>query len=156
MNSPGSAQKAGRLTFCFYPDLMGGSLVTFLPCGRPLVYPQARYAKIERFGKETTALTYLNGMGRGVTYGGKLGQNGCQAAAASLLRATMSRLEDTETEADIIGHTHDEIVNEIDEDRAEGFAERLLDAMVTGFAWTEGLPLKADISTSYYYTKSKH
>jgi hypothetical protein len=28
-------------------------------------------------------------MGRSVTYGGKLGQNGTQAAAASLLRATL-------------------------------------------------------------------
>lgn len=160
MQRPGSMQKAGRLTFCFYTELMGGSLVTFLPCGRPLVYPKARYSKIERFGKEVWALTYLNGMGRGVTYGGKLGQNGCQAAAASLLRSTMSRLEDGyaagELDGMIIGHTHDEIVNEVDEDRAEGFAEQLLDAMVTGFDWTEGLPLKADITSSYYYTKSKH
>jgi DNA polymerase len=93
MHLPGKVTHAGRLSFCFYPNLLGGALVTFLPCGRPLVYPKARYEKVERFGEMTTQLTYLNGMGRSVTYGGKLGQNGTQAAAASLLRATLRRCQ---------------------------------------------------------------
>jgi DNA polymerase len=155
MNSPERMFPAGRLTFCFYPQLLGGALVTFLPCGRPLTYPKARFEKIERFGKMQETLTYLNGMGRSLTYGGKLGQNGCQAAAASILRATIRKLEADEREAEVIGHTHDEILNEVDTTRASGFAERLGRVMVEGFAWSEGLPLKADISTCYYYTKDK-
>lgn len=154
MHAPMRVTKAGRLSFCYYPDLLGGSLVTFLPCGRPLVYPKARYEKMERFGQMQDTLTYLNGMGRSVTYGGKLGQNGTQAAAASLLRATIRRLSAEETDGEIIGHTHDEILTETDEDRAESVAERLHETMVRGFDWTEGLPLAAEISTSWYYTKT--
>ena len=153
MNAPGRRVKAGRLALCFYPDLLGGALVTFLPCGRPLVYPKARYEKIERFGETRSALTYLNGMGRSVTYGGKIGQNGTQAAAASLLRATIRRLSAEETEAVVIGHTHDEILCEVDTTRASGFAERLENAMVAGFDWTEGLPLAAEVEVDYYYHK---
>lgn len=153
MNSPMQPQKAGRLTFTYYPDLMGGTLVTTLPCGRPLVYPMARYEKIERFGKQVDALTYLNGMGRSVTYGGKLGQNGCQAAAASMLRDTVSVLEDTETAAMVIGHTHDEVVCEVDEAMASSFSERLESVMVAGLPWSEGLPLAAEITSDFYYHK---
>lgn len=153
MHSPGKVTHAGRLSFCFYPNLLGGALVTFLPCGRPLVYPKARYEKVERFGEMTTQLTYLNGMGRSVTYGGKLGQNGTQAAAASLLRATLRRLAAEETEAIVIGHTHDEVLCEVDTARASGFAARLEAAMVAGFDWTEGLPLAAEVDIDYYYHK---
>lgn len=153
MHLPGKVTHAGRLSFCFYPNLLGGALVTFLPCGRPLVYPKARYEKVERFGEMTTQLTYLNGMGRSVTYGGKLGQNGTQAAAASLLRATLRRLAAEETEAIVIGHTHDEVLCEVDTARASGFAARLEAAMVAGFDWTEGLPLAAEVDIDYYYHK---
>lgn len=153
MHNPERIYKAGRLSFAFYPNLIGGSLVTFLPCGRPLVYPQARYEKIERFGEMTTQLTYLNGMGRSMTYGGKLGQNGTQAAAASILRATITRLEDEEPDADLIGHTHDELLNEVAETEAEAFAERLEALMIRGFDWTEGLPLAAEVEIDWYYHK---
>lgn len=156
MHSPEKPFKAGRLVFCFYPKLMGGSLITTLPCGRPLTYPRARFDKIERFGKMQETLTYVNGMGRALTYGGKLGQNGCQGLAASILRGTIHKLEERETEAEVIGHTHDEILNEIDEDLAGPFAERLHGVMVEGFEWSEGLPLAADISTCWYYTKDKN
>jgi hypothetical protein len=92
-------------------------------------------------------------MGRSVTYGGKLGQNGTQAAAASLLRATLRRLAAEETEAIVIGHTHDEVLCEVDTARASGFAARLEAAMVAGFDWTEGLPLAAEVDIDYYYHK---
>ena len=95
------------------------------------------------------------GMGRGVTYGGKIGQNGCQAAAASVLRSTLRKLAAEETEACAIGHTHDEILNEIDEDKAWGFADRLHQTMVDGFDWTEGLPLAAEVKVNWFYSKAK-
>lgn len=153
IESPLVMHKAGRLKLCFYPDLLGGSLVMILPCGRPLVYPKCRFEKIERFGKETWSITYLNGMGRSVTYGGKIGQNGTQAAAASILRATIRRLAAEEKEAIVIGHTHDEILTEVDDDKAEAFAGRLKETMIRGFDWTEGLPLKTGIETDWYYHK---
>jgi DNA polymerase bacteriophage-type len=153
MHQPGTLFPAGRLNFIFYPGLLGGSLVTFLPCGRPLVYPMARYEKIERFGEMQTVLTYLNGMGRSMTYGGKLGQNGTQAAAASILRSTIRRVSAEEPDGEIIGHTHDELLCEVDTTRSSGFAERLEAAMISGFGWTEGLPLAAEITTDWYYHK---
>ncbi len=61
--------------------------------------------------------------------------------------------EAEETEAVVIGHTHDEILCEVDTTRASGFAERLESAMVAGFDWTEGLPLAAEVEVDYYYHK---
>ncbi len=58
-----------------------------------------------------------------------------------------------EKEAIVIGHTHDEILNEVDDDKAEAFAGRLKETMIRGFDWTEGLPLKTGIETSWYYHK---
>ncbi len=153
MSHPNTMYSAGLLRLIFYPNLMGGSLVTFLPCGRPLVYPKARYEKIERFGQMQDVLTYLNGMGRSMTHGGKIGQNGTQAAAASLLRSTLRRLTATEPDAMIIGHTHDEVLCEVDDTTSSGFAERLEAAMVAGFDWTDGLPLAAEVTTDWYYHK---
>lgn len=153
MANPGSIFKAGRLSLVFYPGLLGGALVTFLPCGRPLVYPKARYEKIERFGELQDTLTYLNGMGRSMTYGGKIGQNGTQAAAASLLRATLHRIVHEMPDGVVIGHTHDEVLCETDAATGSVFAERLEAAMVAGFGWTEGLPLAAEVTTDWYYHK---
>lgn len=153
IRTPLTTFKAGRLALTFYPDLLGGSLVMMLPCGRPLLYPKCRIEMIERFGRPTESITYLNGMGRSVTYGGKIGQNGTQAAAASILRATIRRLAAEEKEAIVIGHTHDELLNEINEDAAPAFAERLEEIMVRGFDWTEGLPLAAEVEVDWYYHK---
>jgi hypothetical protein len=42
----------------------------------------------------------------------------------------------------------------VDEAKAGAFAERLENVMTRGWDWTEGLPLAAEISTSWYYTKN--
>jgi len=54
----------------------------------------------------------------------------------------------------LVGHTHDEVINEVPTSIASGFAAYLEDAMTKGFDWTEGLPLAAEVSTNWYYTKS--
>ena len=153
MDRPGDRLKAGRLTYQFLPGLMGGTLVCYLPDGRPIVYPKARVSKVEKFGKEQDAITYLNGMGRRHLWDGLQIENGTQATAASILRQTLVRLDVEEKEAEIVLHTHDEVGGEVDEAKASGFAERLQGVMVRGFDWTEGLPLAAEVSTSWYYTK---
>lgn len=154
LDRPLSLQKAGRLTYQYAPDLMGGTLICFLPDGRPIVYPIAKIVKVEKFGKEQNAITYLNGMGRRALWDGLQIENGTQATAASILRQTLVRLDTEETEAEVVLHTHDEVGGEVDEGRAEGFATRLKSVMVRGWEWTEGLPLAAEISTSWYYTKA--
>ena len=309
MSRPGDMLSAGRIRYQFLPGLMGGTLVAYLPDGRPIVYPKARISKVKKFGKEQDAITYLNGMGRRhlwdglqienclagdtkvltrrgvvrldtvqgtdllwdgiewvphsklimkgvqpviekwgvrltpdhlvrtvdgwkeakdcsrsdradvrlpddaasfrsnrrdqryrgddviVSTGPRLGDarfvsaassgeplpievfdlvdcgprnrftvfdsdgvpflvhNCTQATAASILRQTLVRLDVEEKEAEIVLHTHDEVGGEVDEAKASGFAERLHGVMVRGFDWTEGLPLAAEVSTSWYYTK---
>jgi len=153
IRSPMSMQRAGKLRYQFAPDLMGGTLVCFLPDGRPIVYPKAKIKKTEKFGKMVDTIVYLNGMGYRSLWNGLQVENGTQATAASILRQTLVRLEAEETEAEIVLHTHDEVGGEVDTARAGAFADRLHDAMVTGYDWTEGLPLAAEISTSWYYTK---
>lgn len=80
--------------------------------------------------------------------------NCTQATAASLLRQTLVRLEAEETEAEIVLHTHDEVGGEVPEASASAFSDRLHGLMVRGFDWSEGLPLAAEVSTSWYYTKA--
>jgi len=154
MRHPGNLQKAGRLTYCFSPGLMGGTLICYLPDGRPIVYPKAKISQVEKFGKMQDAITYLNGMGRRSLWDGLQIENGTQATAASILRQTLVRLETEETEAEIVLHTHDEVGGEVDEAKAGAFAERLETVMTKGWDWSEGLPLAAEVSTSWYYTKS--
>lgn len=79
--------------------------------------------------------------------------NCTQATAASILRQTLVRLEDEEPDAETILHTHDEIGGEVDEAQAGAFAERLNAVMVRGFDWSAGLPLAAEVETSWYYHK---
>jgi hypothetical protein len=79
--------------------------------------------------------------------------NCTQGLAASLLRQTLVKIHTTVNSADIVGHTHDEVICETDEDNAELFAERLKSIMLEGFDWTTGLPLGAEVKTSWFYHK---
>lgn len=153
MAHPMKVYPAGRLKYQYVPELMAGTLVCFLPDMRPIVYPKAKVKKVEKFGKDTDAITYLNGMGYRALWNGLMVENGTQATAASILRATLTKLEQQEPDT-LVGHTHDEVIGEVPEAMASGFAERLERAMTEGFAWTEGLPLAAEVSTNWFYTKA--
>ncbi len=154
MRRPGELLKAGRLTYQFLPGLMGGTLICYLPDGRPIVYPKAKISRVEKFGQMQDAITYLNGMGRRSLWDGLQIENGTQATAASILRQTLVRLDVEEKDAEVVLHTHDEAGGEVSEAKAEGFAGRLQETMERGFNWTDGLPLAAEISTSWFYTKA--
>lgn len=153
MSSPMSIHEAGRIKYQFVPDLMGGTLVSFLPDGRPLVYPMAKIQKVEKFGEQQNAIVHLKGMGRVSLWSGRFVENNTQGLAASILRQTLVRLEAEETEAITVLHTHDEIGGEVDEAAALPFSERLRGVMVRGFDWTDGLPLAAEVTTDWYYHK---
>ena len=51
--------------------------------------------------------------------------------------------------------THDEIVCEVDEARAEEAKVTLRREMLTVPDWAVGLPLQSEESVCFYYTKSK-
>ena len=52
-------------------------------------------------------------------------------------------------------HTHDEIVCEVDEARADEAKAILRREMLTLPAWAEGLPMQSEESVCPYYTKAK-
>ena len=154
IKNPLAKHNAGRVTYQFLPQLMGGTLISVLPCGRPLMYPMTKIETIERFGKPVPAITYLNGMGRSVMWEGLAVENNTQGLAASILRATLTRIEEEEKMGILVGHTHDEIIEECDEDNASAVESRLAETMTRGFSWTKGLPLAVETKVSYYYTKA--
>lgn len=143
---------AGRLTYVYVPTLMGGSLVCYMPDGRPLMYPMARIVDVEKFGKPDKAISYLNGMGRRHLWPGLQVENPSQGLAASLLRGTLVRLHQRFDDV-VVGHTHDEVICEVDEARAWAFADQLDAVMVEGFQWSGGLPLAAETTVNWYYSK---
>lgn len=155
IDRPMALTTAGKIKYQYVPDLMGGTLVSFLPDMRPIVYPMAKIQKIEKFGQMQNAVVYLKGMGRRSAWSGLFVENNTQGAAASLLRQTLVRLEKEldPDEAEVVLHTHDEIGCEVEDDLASSFAKRLEHEMVRGFDWTEGLPLAAEVTVDWYYHK---
>ena len=149
---PGSLQSAGRVDYLFDPKLMGGTLLCYLPCGRPLMYPAARYEEEydEERGRTRKVLTYMNGGNRFHIWYGKLVENITQGTAASLLRHGLRKLHSS---AEVVMHTHDEIGCECDEKDAASVAKLLEEIMNTGPDWAGGLPLASEIKTNWYYTK---
>lgn len=145
---------AGRLIYTYVPNLMGGSLVCYLPDGRPLVYPMARIVDVEKFGKPDKAISYVNDMGRRNLWNGLQVENGTQATAASILRQTLLRVHARFGDV-IVGSTHDEVICEVEDTRAWAFADQLDAVMVEGFQWSAGLPLAAETTVNWYYSKDK-
>ncbi len=146
--------RAGRVDYCYYPELMGGSLVCFLPDGRPLMYPMAAIVMMEdRFGNEKATITYLNRNGRTATWYGKHAENITQATAASLLRNAITAIEETELPDMLVLHTHDELLGEVPDAQVALAKKILLAGMETNPPWAGGLPLAAEIKSDWYYHK---
>lgn len=147
IKNPGRIYTAGRIKFVFAADLLCGSLMAFLPSGRPLVYPNARVVITEKFEKETETVVFRHPtFGMTDTYGGKIAENVTQGESASLLRALLVRMADVG-----VLHTHDECVIEVDADEAETAAKRLHDEMLVVPDWAEGLPLAAEVEWGQRY-----
>lgn len=175
MDNPDVPQEVGRVVYVYDKDYMGGTVLCFLPCGRPLVYPNLKWVKREREDREgniseRVELSYLRGYDRRSLWYGVLAENVTQAIAGSLLRDCLTRLCPAaplagqpapekiwlSSPAVVVGHTHDEALAETDDtEEAVARAKReLTDAMAYQPDWAEGLPLVAEVSTSWYYTKT--
>ena len=75
--------------------------------------------------------------------------------AGSLLREALVRLEkDREFPGWVVLHTHDEIGAECPEEDREGTERALRDQMQHVPTWAKGLPLVAETSQNWYYTKT--
>lgn len=159
LETPGGTFTAGRVAFYYDASYLRGTLFCALPDGRLLSYPKIRWEKREVEDKKTgelvtrTQLVYTKGYGRAAAWFGKFAENVTQATAGSILRRTLVRLDH---HSDIVAHTHDEIVREV-EDVPEIIAltkGTLLGEMEINDVWDQGLPLKAEVTENWYYSKA--
>jgi DNA polymerase len=162
--TPGQITTAGRISFVFHSDYIGGSLFLGLPSGRLLTYPQPRWREVdildlrgEPTGERRRELSFKRAHGRAKLWAGTLVENATQAVAADFLRQTVTRIESDRALVfmPIRLHTHDEIVCEVGEARAEEEKTILRQEMLTLPDWAAGLPLQSEESVCPYYTKSK-
>ena len=118
-----------------------------LPSGRLLTYPRPRWRDVDvldKDGKPTGEtrheLSFRRAHGRAKLWPGVFCENAVQATAADILRETVTRIETNPALAfmPIRLHTHDEIVCEVDEARADEAKAILRREMLTLPAWAEG------------------
>ena len=108
-------------------------------------------------GEKRHELSFRRAHGRAKLWHGTLAENATQAVAADILRQTVTRIETNPALAwmPIRMTTHDEIVAEVDEARAEEAKAILRREMLTVPDWATGLPLQSEEQVHAWYTKSK-
>jgi len=161
---PETITTAGRIAFTYREDYLGGALFMALPSGRLLTYPRPKWRDVDVLdkdkkptGEKRNELSFRRAHGRAKLWRGTLAENATQAVAADLLRSAVTRIETNPALAwmPIRMTTHDEIVCEVDEARAEEAKAILRREMLTLPKWAQGLPLQSEESVCARYTKSK-
>jgi DNA polymerase bacteriophage-type len=161
---PGTITTAGRIAFTYREDYLGGCLFMALPSGRLLTYPRPKWRDVDVLdkdgkptGEKRRELSFRRAHGRTKLWHGTLCENAVQATAADLLRETVTRIETNPALAfmPIRLTTHDEIVVEVDEARADEAKAILRREMLTLPEWAAGLPIQSEEQVRRWYTKSK-
>jgi DNA polymerase len=162
MERPGTVCEAGRVSYVYISDYLGGSLICILPSGRCLTYRNIREDLVDVLDDNDQVIgrkremRFSRDMSRVKLWPGLACENVVQAAAADLLRGTLVRLSDDEYSwMPVALHTHDEVLVEPAERDAHAAAARLQELMERGFSWTGGLPIAADTTIGRWYSKSK-
>lgn len=155
INNPYVDYTVGRLTYMYDPDLMRGSLLCYLPSGRPLVYREARIKVIEDevTGKKERAITYLKLKGSAVfrnkIWHGLLVENATQGTAtADYLRYCIHKLEPW-----LIADVHDEVIAECPVERADEVRSLMQECLNSQPSWAAGLPTADETIVSPFYHK---
>ena len=157
LEQPGVAQTAGRLTYVYVREALGGTLYCQLPSGRCLAYRGIKYETVfeldddDKVIGKSVQLRFWKGRNRAKIWHGTLCENVVQATAADILRGTLARL--VEGEAPVRLHSHDEILVEVADDHVNEAVRVLRHVMRQGFDWTDGLPLMSEESVLSYYSK---
>lgn len=158
---PGQIYAVGRVAYIFNENYLGGTMFAYLPCGRPLTYTKLRREKVRYEDDDTGEMVtewkirYQSGYKRKSLWHGILAENITQGACASLLRDLLVRLEKSDwNRMWTVGHTHDECIQECDVNDASAAKARLQEAMEFLPDWAEGLPIVAEITENWFYTKS--
>lgn len=143
----GETQYVGKIKFIYQKGL----LFIELHSGRRLAYVRPRLVP----GKYRDVLTYegidqkTKKWGRTSTWGGKITENIVQAEARDCLAEALLRLDDAGY--DIVGHVHDEIIMEADDD-SDCLAD-IIGIITRPIPWAPGLPLAAEGFENAYYKK---
>jgi len=162
--SPRLITTAGRIGFIYDERYLGGSLFMALPSGRLLTYPRPQWREVDVLdengkptGEKRHGCSFRRAHGRVNLWRGTLCENAVQAAAADLLRATVTRIETNPAVAwmPIRMTTHDEIVVEVDEDRTDEAKAILRREMLTLPDWAAGLPIQSEETVCAWYSKAK-
>lgn len=148
----GACTRVGRVLISVRDVAHSRHLVITLPSGRELFYADPHWTE-NRFGKPS--LAYM-GMDQSAkrwksieTYGGKLVENITQAVARDCLFYAMEQLE--AQGFPIVFDIHDEVVIEVDADRAD--LDEVVRIMSQPPPWADGLPLNADGWVGEYFHK---
>jgi DNA polymerase len=154
VDAPGKKFSAGKVNYLFAPDLVGGTLLCFLPGGGVIQYPRTRLE-----GDELTAMkaawtpkTGAKEWPRVTLWHGILAENVTQATCAMLLRETLHARIFAD-ESLVVGHTHDEVIEEASTTVADQVVESLGRVMSSTPAWLKGLPLAAKVAAMTRYGK---
>jgi len=161
-DNPNAAFTAGRVSLVYRPNYLYGTMFMLMPCGRTITYPALKREKVkieDEYGDtaEEWKVRYQSGYERKNLWHGTLAENPTQGFAASLLRDVIVRCRHVHIKQplfDIVGHTHDEVVAECAETDAKAAATALTREMEHVPSWAEGLPLVADTTVSWMYTKA--
>jgi DNA polymerase len=146
LRNPGKMFEAGRVKYLADKQ----HLWYALPSGRVLCYPNAKF-------EEDGSITYSKASWkpaadakewpRGRLWRGLACENVTQATAHDLLREALRRLDN------VVLTVHDEIVLEVDSDKAEEAKQNLISVMCTPPAWAEKLPLEVEATIMSRYGK---
>jgi DNA polymerase len=160
-NDPGTPYPAGRVV---YQGVQMGKdrwVVCYMPDGRPLFYRKVRQREVKEYDPFDPSIVLSSEMKLsfegegGVKYlwPGLLVENITQGICASILRQALIRVE-AEPLLELIGHTHDEIITQVDEADEERAQKRLAEIMIEPLDWYDGIPLGVDTDAWGWYTKA--
>lgn len=127
---------------------IGENFEISLPSGRSLRYGRVKRMKDNTFKDGKNHFKYFvkivqQGRQSNVSlFGGKLAENASQALARDVFCDTMLRVE--KNGWDTIMHVHDEVVVEVEEDKAEEALRDITEIMSTPPSWIPDLPLAAE------------
>jgi DNA polymerase len=132
-----------------------------LPSGRRIHYPRARLRDAAwPDGRPKTEIRYWGIDSKTKqfrsmpTYGGKLTENLCQAIARDVLGEAMLRIDEQHGSfIELVGHSHDEAIAQVDLEKAELALSLVEQAMTTPMSWAPDLPLAAKGTISNIYRK---
>lgn len=163
IEDPDTPYGAGRVAYVYDKSYLGGTLFCALPSTRVLTYPSIKWEWREVEDKNTGKvedkyqLTFLKQYGRSAMWYGKAAENVTQATAGDVLRGTLKKLRRDPELRDfmpVTGHTHDEILTEPKECDGDEAKDVLKEVMEEGFEWSTGLPLVAEVTKNWYYSKA--